>query len=155
MGYRLFALIAARATLEQHFARLEQSPVDLACPPFALIPLMDDLLDEHGFGSLAHTDNFIAAVERVAPKWREARFAFVEANYFGGRGGQGALAFIDGAVTELGNIRDISEGGACWPNSPISVALRMLDVPEDIAGRRDAFDVAGLGAKRDTEDWVT
>lgn len=155
MGYRLFALIAARATLEQHFARLEQSPVDLAYPPFALIPLTDELLDRHGFVSPSNSGHFLAAVERVAPQWREARFAFVEANYFGGRGGQGALAFIDGAVTELGNIRDISAGVACWPNSPISAALRMLGIPEDIAGRRDAFDVAGLGAKRDTEDWVT
>ena len=75
--------------------------------------------------------------------------AFVSTEYFGGSGGQDAIAWVNGQVVfspaTAGYNRE-------WPNSPISQALRRIGVVA-LEGK-DEFDTVGLGAHRSTERWA-
>jgi hypothetical protein len=74
--------------------------------------------------------------------------AYVEAMFFGGRGGQAAAVFEGGATSW--QVAD--QGRLSWPDSPISQALRRLGVRAERG--KDAFDTVGLGRHRRTEQWV-
>ena len=72
------------------------------------------------------------------------RFAYVETQYFGGLGGQGAAVFDDGKLV-WGPIMDSD-------SKPIGDALQMLGATQT-AGEYDLFDSVGLGRHRDNDDW--
>lgn len=69
--------------------------------------------------------------------------AYVETEYFGGTGGQSAMAFVDGAVK-------MEPARAEWAG-PINQALRRIGVVPE--GEKDAFDTIGLGERRRMEDY--
>jgi len=74
---------------------------------------------------------------------RLGAFAYVETDYFGGRGDQGAVAIAAGAVV-FG-----PERGA---RGPVSGALRRIGATR--GAYDDEFDALGLGARRRNADWI-
>lgn len=72
------------------------------------------------------------------------RLAYVETDYFGGVGGQGAVIMED---------RRILFGPDWAEMGPINSALAYFDLPERQNGM-DRFDQVGLGRHRRTEDWL-
>lgn len=117
---------------------------------FALIPLTDDWMDrlfapfpaDYDDESFAYLHDGMVDKLRLASK--EMSFAFVETNYFGGHGGQGAVVFDNGRVIY----------GPEWGTyGQINRALQILGVPER-TDDLDAFDQVGLGAHRSTTDWT-
>ncbi len=69
--------------------------------------------------------------------------AYVETDYFGGSGGQSAMAFVDGQEVMAAQR---SRGGG----GPINQALRRIGVKR---GEADEFDVVGLGERRSMMDY--
>ena len=70
--------------------------------------------------------------------------AYVETEYFGGTGGQSAMAFVDGREA-MAPQRARGGGGA------INQALRAIGVTRSAAS--DEFDTIGLGERRSMEDY--
>lgn len=70
--------------------------------------------------------------------------AYVETDYFGGTGGQSAVAFVDGRETMTPQ-RARGGGGA------INQALRAIGVTRSVAD--DEFDTIGLGERRSMIDY--
>jgi hypothetical protein len=77
--------------------------------------------------------------------------AYVEAEYFGGTGEQSAMTWDAGEVV-LGPLHLTVNASGPAVGTPISQALRRLGVTTD--GHQDEFDAAGLGLRRNTEDWL-
>lgn len=69
--------------------------------------------------------------------------AYVETEYFGGTGGQSAMAYVDGRVK-------MEPARAEWAG-PINQALRRIGVVPE--GGNDAFDTIGLGQRRTMADY--
>ncbi len=69
--------------------------------------------------------------------------AYVETDYFGGTGGQSAMAFANG--DEAVPLQKSRAGGA------INAALRAIGVAKD--ADKDEFDTIGLGERRRMEDY--
>lgn len=109
-----------------------------------MFPLTDELYGEIGPGDEA--DEF----EKLSPgveQWAQrismaSRLAYVEAEFFGGVGGQAAVAWSEGARA-LGPLRD---------QDAINQVLRFLGARAD--GAHDEFDAIDLGRHRDTSDWL-
>ena len=70
--------------------------------------------------------------------------AYVETEYWGGSGGQSAMAVVDGRITREPE-RSRGAGG------PINSALRAIDVVK--VGDMDEFDTIGLGERRTMSDY--
>jgi hypothetical protein len=70
--------------------------------------------------------------------------AYVETDYFGGSGGQSAMAMVDGVVARQPE-RSRGAGG------PINSALRAIGVER--LGEMDEFDSLGLGERRSMSDY--
>jgi hypothetical protein len=73
---------------------------------------------------------------------KDEALVYVETEYFGGDGGQGAIVAHRG---------DIFFGPAEGDGS-INAALRLLEAKKD--GAHDEFDAVGLGRFRSNEDWI-
>lgn len=69
--------------------------------------------------------------------------AYIETEYFGGTGGQSAIAFVDGQEVMAAQR---SRGGG----GPINQALRRIGVKR---GEDDEFDTIGLGERRSMTDY--
>ncbi|MDP3494710.1 MAG: hypothetical protein Q8R82_16485 [Hyphomonadaceae bacterium] len=114
------------------------------------IPMSDDLLGEiegqaAGAPCSAELDMAPAGLERAMAEATRAggALAYVETEYFGGTGGQSAMAFADGRET-MASQR--SRGGGA-----INEALRGIGVLRE-AGK-DEFDTIGLGERRTMADY--
>jgi hypothetical protein len=70
--------------------------------------------------------------------------AYIETEYFGGTGGQSAVAYADGKEAFA---PERSQGAA----GPINFALRAIGVTK--ADGKDEFDTIGLGERRTMEDY--
>lgn len=110
-----------------------------------MIPLTDELYEE--IGGDGEPDTFYKFSPQLE-EWaslmsQHAPVAYVEAEYFGGVGGQNAIAWSKGGRI-LGPLHD---------ENAINQALKILGVSSaGIAG--DEFDAVGLGKHRDTASWL-
>lgn len=147
----LRGLIGKRSALHALAAEWGGPPVVALKAGFALIPLTYDWMDqlfapfpaEYDDESFAYLHDGMVEKLRLASNGKS--FAFIETNYFGGHGGQGAVVFEDKRVTF----------GPEWGTyGQINRALQLLGVPER-TDDLDAFDQVGLGAHRSTDDWTT
>ena len=130
-------------------ARWVRCLVDLG-QGFALLPLPDGDVEtpiplrhaDTGDGFQYLTPHLMQVLSEMS---RGGRFAYVETEYFGELGGQGAVVFTDAQLAY----------GPTWDEQigPINTALRMLGVgvtPPAI----DEFAALGLGRHRMTKDWL-
>jgi len=144
VGYYLQAIVGRRELLARHLcdyagARL----VDLE-QGLALIPMTDELFDEIGSG-VKKADIFKYS-EGVA-KWlvqisSEGPVAYIEAEYFGGAGGQNAAFFQNHKETLFA---DNGSGN-------INAVLRLLGA--EVGVEHDEFEAVGLPRHRDMDDWI-
>jgi hypothetical protein len=157
VSYRLEAIVGSAATLQgilEHRAVIPAVLVPLR-QGIALVPMTDDLFDAVTDGTSDSPLGFWklpGGFDRVLADWSTSGpIGYVEADYFGGVGGQRAALWVDGQLT-LGPL-SVDEGQQ-WPaeGSPISQVLARLGV--DRTGHPDEFDAAGLAENRDTEDWL-
>lgn len=145
MSYYLHAIIANQQVLARHAPAFQRARVVLLAQNIAIIPITDDLYDE--IANRGEVDRF----EKLSPgveEWTErmsvaAPVAYIEAEFFGGTGGQSAVAWSNGSRV-LGPLHS---------QDVINLALRYLGVRKD--GEHDEFDTVGLGRHRDTDDWIT
>ena len=144
MGYCLQALIAKRETLEEHASVFQRARVVTLMQNIAMIPLTDDLYDEIGMGGEA--DGFYKlspGVESWAQRFSASGLVgYIEAEFFGGVGDQGAIAWSRGSRVF----------GPVKAQDAINQCLRLLGVHTRDA--HDEFDAVGLGQHRDTNDWI-
>lgn len=115
-----------------------------------LIPLSETALDSlfrfnaesSSFEGFVYLDAEMLDGLKAASSGR--RLAYVETDYFGGVGGQGAVMIED---------RHILFGPDWAEIGPINSVLAYFDLPERKNGM-DRFDQVGLGRHRRTEDWL-
>lgn len=144
MGYYLQAVIARQNVLEAHTGDFSSvALVPLACN-LGLVPLTDELFDE--IGATVDSGRFYKLTPAVIA-WAQAisaagPVAYVEADFFGGTGGQGAVAWERGS--ELLSPTHSAEA--------INQALRLLGVRR--SALHDEFDMVGLPRHRDTSEWL-
>lgn len=86
------------------------------------------------------TETLIAWAKHIS---RLTPIAYIEAEYFGGVGGQSAIVW-DKAETKFGPVS--AEIG------PINQALRFLGA--EALSANDEFEAVGLNRGRDSEDWI-
>ena len=144
MGYLLQAFIGKADTLGKHTSDFQSARLVPLTQGMALIPLTDDLHDEIGSGDeVERFEKLSPAVEQWAQRISSAApIAYIEAEFFGGDGGQSAVVWSGGSRV----IQPIHSQDA------INQALRFLGVRIDNA--HDEFDAVGLGQHRDTDDWI-
>lgn len=115
---------------------------------FEFLPLDDENLDDvvgvqagESLGAFTYLTPILISLLRTASKM--GSIAYVETDYFGGTGRQGAIVFSKGDVT-LGPLT--GESGA------INEALTVLGAPAR-SERQDAFATIGLDRHRFNEDY--
>lgn len=139
MSHRILAFIGSAAQLTALAAILKLPEPRSLSPDLKALPVEED------FGC-AHFDDGewappTAVLQLLAQHSRTAPMAFVETDYFGGTGGQGAVVFGNG----------IAIYGPEWDSiGPINRALALLGV-EVTPPMTDEFDATGLGSIRTFE----
>jgi hypothetical protein len=154
MTYILEAIIGSEPALRK---------VILEQPNAVLVPL------KQGVALVPMTDKFLSAVtdgtsdrslgfwklpggfEPLLADWSEdGPVGYVEAEFYGGYGGQRAALWVDGKLA-LGPLADGDGARSAADGSPISQILRRLGVVKD--NFYDEFDAVGLGRHRHTGEW--
>lgn len=150
MAHHITGIIGHRDVLSRLQGHLADQPRFALAESFAFMPLDDENLD-----SIAglHEEIAIADFVYLTPRLTEilktasldGEFAYIETEYFGGIGGQGAVLFRRG---------EVAFGPACVKNStgPINEVLLRMGITHK-PGAFDAFEVVGLAALRSNDDW--
>ena len=136
MGHRLRAFIGSASSLMSVAATLKLDEPRRLSPELVLLALAD----EFGGGQASEGEWAppTAVLHLLAQHATAAPIAFVETEYFGGTGGQGAVVFKDGVPIY----------GPEWDEiGPINRALALLGV-ETSPLATDEFDTVGLGSLR-------
>ncbi len=144
MGYQLEAIIGKEQTLGLLASGFKNAQVVALAQGMAIIPLTDELYDEiadggevdHFYKLSPGIEAWTARISAVAP------IAYIEADFLGGFGTQGAVAWRDGSRA-LGPIHA--------PDA-INQTLRFFGV--QVNGVRDEFEAVGLHRHRHTDDWI-
>ncbi|MGF7146507.1 hypothetical protein FHS96_000116 [Sphingomonas zeicaulis] len=147
MGHHLTAIIGRHETVAALVRRLgAPDPVALDFD-LLLVPLDEDRLDAIAMSREPRFDGFTYLSPTMARAMGDAlgagRALYLETDYFGGIGGQGAALFEDGASVWRG----VHSSKTPQPStSPISEGLAALGVIAEAGG--DAFDRLGLAGFR-------
>jgi hypothetical protein len=151
MGYEIQAIISKVSTLSKLSSSCQYARVCPLKQGFGLIPVVDQLFDEL---QSRYQDNALQSTALVGFDRRSAAIAcqleevsksgpvaYVEAEFFGGEGGQSSIAWINGNVSF----------GPEHSRDAINNVLRHLGV--QATGNSDEFDALGLGRHRHTKKW--
>jgi hypothetical protein len=114
-----------------------------------MIPCIDDFLDEitqlqtsNNFKGFYYLDEILYNyLKEISTK---GMVAYVEADYFGGKGQQGAVVWD---VRECILFKELS-----WEMGAINEALRLLGIIK--IGSKDEFETVRLSKRRHTDDWI-
>jgi hypothetical protein len=154
MAYILSAIIGPTAVLRAVTQDRPNMVLVSLRQGISLVPMTGELFDELSSGpdQLSGFWNMPGGFDRVLASWSShGPVAYVEAEYFGGVGGQCAAAWNNGALVfgplAISEGQPVPEGG-----TPISQALALLGVVRD--GHHDEFEAAGLDQHRGTDDWL-
>lgn len=149
MGHAVTAILGLQPVLEAFARRGELSPPVPAKGDVWLLAMTDDAIDRvvaapvgepaAGFRSL-----FRGLVDAMQAASARSWIVYVETDYFGGSGGQGAMAFRDGGIVY---------GPRSADRDCINEALAIVGI-EVAPPARDAFETVGLDLHRSTEDWL-
>ncbi len=155
--HELKALIARSDVLAARTGSFE-SPI--VCPlvqDFSLVPITDAFAEELA-AHRPYTKAPLSAPIQDFPDGLHALaieishnspVAYVTTYYFGGQGGQDALAWRKGTLCFSAATPGYD---GVWPDSPISQALREIGVVAEEG--QDEFDTVGLGKHRRTDRWA-
>jgi hypothetical protein len=151
------ALIAESEALKAAVHRFRSARPCPLVQGFSLLPITDDFAKELAIQQAQAKPRSPKPIETVSDGVyglaldisHRCPVAYVSTFYFGGQGGQDALAWDKGQLTFSPSMPGYDQA---WPNSPISQALRAIGVVAD-AGL-DAFDTVGLGRHRETHRWA-
>lgn len=157
MGHHMVGVVARTGVVEM-FARTHglHAPVALE-KGLGLLGLRDTDLDAMAgpyppvsqameeSGKLTHLTDRLAEALRVHSM--SGPLMYLETDYFGGYGAQGAAAWSNGSRVYGPEVERSDEGRGEWP---INRALAVLGV--HASGTMDAFDVVGLGRFRSLAD---
>ncbi len=151
MGYYLQALIGKADVLKNEPKSFpSEYRVELA-QGLAMILVTEELCEEIADKFPSENESPLERFEMLTEslvQWakqisKRTPIAYVEAEYFGGAGGQSAIAW-DKAETKFGPVS--AEIG------PINQALRFLGA--EALSAHDEFEAVGLNRGRDSEDWI-
>ena len=149
MAHFVYAIVSANDVADRIHADWPQLSRYPANDLFSIFPVDTDLIAQrinpNGHETLNSetflhlSDSFITALRELS---RGGKICYLETDYFGGDGGQGACVFEHG--TEL--------MAPTWAESgTINDALEMLGVKCN--ADEDGFDTIGLGTVRNNEDF--
>ena len=143
MAYTIQALIADETTLrgaDLLGARLVSLPQQKA-----MLPLTTEVSEQLGIPFLPITYEGPGVPDSLNKLGclasRDGLVAYVEAEFFGGLGGQASVLWDRGSIAK----------GPIVAKDAINQALRILGVNK--GGAHDEFDALGLDKHRDTDDW--
>jgi hypothetical protein len=148
MGHHITGLIARREVLKHLGDPFAGQPCFSLAKGFAFIPLDSQNLDEiTGLHSENAVGDFVYLTGRLIELLRRVScigpIAYIETEYHGGVGGQGAAVFRDGAMI----------GDPAWREvGAINDALSEIGVSHS-AEAVDAFEAVGLHAFRSNESF--
>ena len=142
MAYTLQAVIGEETDLKHH--GIPGAKVIALPQGKALLPLYEEVREHFDipFLEFGHSDSAFETVSTFVAQLGAGKFAYVEAEFFGGVGGQSAAIWNEGEVVF----------GPVVSEHAINDALKLLGVVKGEA--QDEFDAIKLGAYRNTEDWI-
>jgi hypothetical protein len=156
MGYELRAVIGATEALRWALEEFRAAQVVELEQGLAMVPMTEALFDEAADGTQDAALGFWflpGGFGEVIARWSTTGpVAYVEAEYFGGVGGQRAAVWSRGMLS-LGPLTLDEHEQIPAQGTPMSVALRSLGI-RCTAGA-DEFTAAGLQRHRNTEDWAS
>jgi hypothetical protein len=142
MAYTIQALIGDQGDLKSR--SIEGATVITLPQGKALLPVCEAVRERFQipFLEFGHTDAAFEKVSTLVAQLAADKIAYVEAEFFGGQGGQSAAVWKEGKLVF----------GPVVSEYAINEALKLLGVVKDDA--HDEFDAIELGMHRDTEDWI-
>jgi hypothetical protein len=151
MGHCLRALVLTEGAAQAAATDLPQVVLIPLAQGLSLVPVTNELFDAISPAYGGDPDPPGPWFERLCgatSKWCAGlsfagSVAYIETEYFGGTGDQGAAVWDAGGLVY---------GPSRAPRDVINQALRMLGVSRDRG--RDEFDSIGLGRWRGNDDWV-
>jgi hypothetical protein len=149
MGHRITGVIGKLDAMQRLRSEFSAQPCFALSDGFAFMPLDYENLDEiTGLHDEEVILNFVYLTQRLTELLRGAsvvagEIAYIETEYHGGSGWQGAVLFAAGAITY--GPAFIEEGVG-----PINDVLSRMGVGPRF-GKQDAFDAVGLDDHRSNE----
>jgi hypothetical protein len=151
VGYDLQAVIAGDELLRAASRNVPGARVVPLGQGLSLLPMTDEVFDSVADGSETEALGFWrlpGGFERKLAEWSAVGpVAYVEAEYFGGVGGQRAALWADGALA-LGPLDQPT-----MRRGPISQVLRRLGARSGPG--QDEFTAVGLDRHRDNDGWTS
>jgi hypothetical protein len=160
MGHHIQAFISREELLREIAQNYPTAIVIPLSQGFGILPITDQFYNE--LPDPQHPDMTDNRFLYLGPKLDQigksfsvkAPLAYVETEYFGGTGYQGAVVWVNGQIifgpAIMGDIEDFQI--VDLPDNAINIALRKLGVLK--GDRHDEFDAIGLGKHRYNESWI-
>lgn len=147
MAHCIQAIVAADEVAENVRAVYPRLPAVNAPQGFVILPVDADFIDAVAGGRPRQsTETFMLLTDGLHDLLDLSRFgplAYIETEYFGGTGGQGAVVYSG---------REVVMGPEWHDSGPISRALGLIGVKRCPVG--DRFSALGLGAYRSNDDLI-
>ena len=144
MAYEIQAIVSTQSVLAVHRTRFASAAIVPLVSGFALIPITGELL--HEVGASGESGQFYKFTLPIAGWLRaisaSAPAAYIEAEFFGGVGGQSATVWPHGEQLL----------GPTHNSDAINIALRLIGVQRGTS--RDEFEAVGLPRHRHTNGWL-
>jgi hypothetical protein len=147
MGYYLQGFICRQSDTSLLTGKFDKAVSVELGQGLALIPMTEELFDQiNNFSSSASVDKFEYLTENVERKVLDAigdkKFAYIEAEYFGGQGGQMAIVWNNNRREQI----------LPFGQDKINQVLKGFGVTANKG--QDEFLTIGLGFHRNTKDWI-
>jgi hypothetical protein len=150
MGHHIQAIVGSKHVLDILQQRFGLSTVVGLNQGLFMLPMLEEFYEAlpSAIDTLAWEGEFhfrfldAKVVALLIDASKKDAVAYVETEYFGGDGDQGAIVAREGKI-----VFGPAEGGGS-----INAALRMIGAKKESA--HDEFDAVGLGRFRSNEDWI-
>lgn len=173
MGHCIQAIVTSSDTAERLQEIYPQLPLVSASQEFVILPVDADFVDSVTQPRPSQsTETWMLLTDAFHDLLRElSRFgplAYIETEYFGGVGGQGAAVYSDGMVMmepewsdsgpinralELIGVKPLRRPqNRSWFCSPVNRALKLIGIKRGLLG--DRFSTLGLGQYRSNDDLI-
>jgi hypothetical protein len=159
VGYELRALVG-RHEVAVEAARAAGAGVVVLPQGFGLVPVTEAMFSRLGGRDVKPFGNdfwmLSGGVEALARRISQAGdIAYLEADFFGGVGGQAAVAWRAGQVRLGPYVSGDAEPPPPLPVDQWAFNRVLRELGADRGETSDEFDAVGLGRHRRTDDWAT